>query len=158
MEERHVEENRNDYTRFDQYNEEHPDALATGDSQGKGTGTNPDGYTKPYFSPTQQPIDYTRFDTENRPSRVENKTNPGNGTDNTAREDMLRRNKYGQQSQYCPSGKFDQYAIYEGQFWSYDKPLNDRPASQIPAETSVDASISGSSNQGHRDNIGPTIM
>ena len=38
MEERHVEEVRSDYNRENVYSVTHPDALATGDAQGKGTG------------------------------------------------------------------------------------------------------------------------
>ena len=37
MEERHKEQVRSDYNRENQYNVTHPDALANGDAQGKGT-------------------------------------------------------------------------------------------------------------------------
>lgn len=143
MDERHVEENRNDYNRFNQYNESHPDALATGDAQGKGTGSNQGNYTLPHFSPTPMPIDYSRFDTENSPSRAATSTNPGNGTDNYWRNAMVERSIYGPSNQYCPGGKFETYNLYEGQYWAYDKPINDVPTSQIPTESSIEASNNG---------------
>lgn len=136
MDERHVEENRNDYNRFDKYNESHPDALATGDAQGKGTGSSQGNWSLPHFSPTPKPIDYSRFDTENSPSRAVTNTNPGNGSDNEWRNSMVGRSIYGPDNQYCPGGRFESYNLYEGQYWAYDRPLNDSPASQIPAENS----------------------
>lgn len=116
MDERHVEEVKNDYNRYDQYNEEHQDALATGDAQGKGTGNWPNGHTIPHFSPIPEPIDYSRFDTHFMITRNANHTNPGNGTDNVVRRDMIFRSKYDITNEYCPGGTFTDYNIYEGQF------------------------------------------
>lgn len=55
---------RNDYTRADEYSATHPDALATGDPQGKGTGHG--GHTH-YVPDCNKPstIDYSNFDTSN---------------------------------------------------------------------------------------------
>ena len=54
---------RNDYTLNDEYSQMHPDALATGDPQGKGTGHG--GHTH-YIPDCTRPssIDYSNFDTE----------------------------------------------------------------------------------------------
>lgn len=128
MDERHIEEMRNDYNRFDQYNLDHSDARATGDAQGKGTGNYSDGadiYTQPFFSPEPTPIDYSRFDTDYDLHRYLIDTNPGNGTDNKVRNDMIRRNKYWKIMQYCPSGVFEEYKLYEGQDYWHKKPIFD---------------------------------
>ena len=128
MDERHLEEIKNDYNRFEQYDVDHVDARATGDAQGKGTGNyseGPDEYIKPFFSPEPSSIDYSRFDTEYNLLRRRTNTNPGNGTDNTVREDMIRRNIYKKYKQYCPEGVFYEYKIYDGQTYPFNRPIYD---------------------------------
>lgn len=56
---------RNDYTRVDEYNDRHPDALATGDPLGKGTGHGGHTHSVPDCTKPSQAPDYSNFDTEN---------------------------------------------------------------------------------------------
>lgn len=55
---------RNDYTRVDEYSALHPDALSTGDPQGKGTGHGGHTHSTPDCNKPSS-IDYSNFDTEN---------------------------------------------------------------------------------------------
>lgn len=55
---------RNDYTRNNEYSGSHPDALATGDPQGKGTGHGGHLHSVPDCT-RPSTIDYRNFDTEN---------------------------------------------------------------------------------------------
>lgn len=53
---------RNDYTRNDVYSATHPDALSTGDPQGKGTGHGGHTHSVPDCTKPSS-IDYSNFDT-----------------------------------------------------------------------------------------------
>ena len=100
MDERHREELRNTYGQTNVYDENHQDARATGDEQGKGTGSDygPNDYTRPYFIPGMiHTIDYRRFDTNHD-------SGAGNGTDNAKRDIQTNRSKYSANNQYCPDG------------------------------------------------------
>ena len=55
---------RNDYTRNEEYSAIHPDALATGDPQGKGTGHGGHLHSIPDCT-APSTISYQNFDTEN---------------------------------------------------------------------------------------------
>jgi hypothetical protein len=55
---------RNDYTRNDEYNARHQDALSTGDPQGKGSGHGGHTHSTPDCTKPSS-IDYSNFDTEN---------------------------------------------------------------------------------------------
>ena len=55
---------RNDYTRNEEYSAIHPDALATGDPQGKGTGHGGHLHSIPDCT-APSTINYSNFDTEN---------------------------------------------------------------------------------------------
>lgn len=55
---------RNDYTRNDEYNARHQDALATGDPLGKGSGHGGHTHSTPDCTKPSS-IDYSNFDTEN---------------------------------------------------------------------------------------------
>ena len=55
---------RNDYNKFDEYNETHPDALSNGDPQGKGTGYGGHTHSIPNCNLPTSMIDYSNFDTE----------------------------------------------------------------------------------------------
>ena len=55
---------RNDYTRNEEYSAMHPDALATGDPQGKGTGHGGHLHSIPDCT-APSTISYSNFDTEN---------------------------------------------------------------------------------------------
>ena len=56
---------RNDYTRVDEYWAGHPDALATGDPLGKGTGHGGHTHSVPDCNKPSS-IDYSNFDTSDR--------------------------------------------------------------------------------------------
>ena len=55
---------RNDYSKFDEYNETHPDALSNGDPQGKGTGYGGHTHSIPDCNLPTSMINYSNFDTE----------------------------------------------------------------------------------------------
>ena len=54
---------RNDYTRFDEYSETHPDALSNGDPQGKGSGYGGHTHSVPNCDLPKGMIDYSSIDT-----------------------------------------------------------------------------------------------
>lgn len=56
---------RNDYQRVDEYNAQHPDALATNDPQGKGTGHGGHTHTLPDCT-KKSSIEYSNFDTSTK--------------------------------------------------------------------------------------------
>lgn len=94
MEERHNEIVRNFYTISDEYNVLHPNALATGDSHGKGTG-HPGGakIILPNCNGKLGYIDYSNWDTAIS-------SHAGNDVDNRARETALARSLYNQEKEY----------------------------------------------------------
>jgi len=111
MDARHVMETRSDYTRVNQYSETHPDALATGDRQGKGTGHAGHGHWLPHCTSQIGVFDYSNFDTAIT-------SHAGNDMDNEARNIALTRSLYG------PTNAYNQGAnavdtsmnVLEGQF------------------------------------------
>ena len=56
---------RNDYNVNDPYSERHPDALSTGDPQGKGTGSGGHTHSVPNCNLPISLMDYSNFDTSN---------------------------------------------------------------------------------------------
>ena len=54
---------RNDYTKVDEYSLLHPDALSSGDPQGKGTGNGGHVHSVPDHSKPTTMIDYSNFNT-----------------------------------------------------------------------------------------------
>ena len=61
--ERNTEITRNDYTKADVYSSIHPDALSTGDPQGKGSGHGGHTHSIPNCSLPKTLMDYSNFDT-----------------------------------------------------------------------------------------------
>lgn len=110
MEERHNEIVRNDYNRENIYNELHPNARATGDSKGKGTGQ-PGGLKvlKPNCNGVLNVIDYSNFDTAIS-------SGAGNDTDNEARNRALTRSLYNEQNIYSAKLVDTTANIREGQY------------------------------------------
>lgn len=110
MEERHEEIVRNDYNKNDVYSAAHPNALATGDSKGKGTGY-PGGakILLPNCNGTLNVIDYSNYDTD--PS-----SGAGNNTDNEARNSAMARSLYNQAYKYSAALLDTSANISEGQY------------------------------------------
>lgn len=110
MEERHKEIVRNDYNREDIYTALHPNALATGDTKGKGTG-HPGGakILLPNCSGMLNVIDYSNYDTD--PS-----SGAGNSTDNEARNVAMARSLYNQSNKYSKLLVNTWANIREGQY------------------------------------------
>jgi len=54
---------RNDYTRFEEYSETHPDALSTGDPLGKGSGNGGHLHSIPNCDLPKGMMDYSNIDT-----------------------------------------------------------------------------------------------
>ena len=110
---RHEQIVRNDYSAENIYDENHPDARATGDQWGKGTGDNDDlTYEKPDFIPGMNHIiSYKKLNTDP-------KSHAGNNVDNNYREKMTIRNTYSIDKQYCPEGvaPYSDFDISEIQF------------------------------------------
>lgn len=110
MDARHEMETRSDYNRLNQYSANHPDALATGDRQGKGTGHGGHGDWLPHCTSQIGMFDYSNFDTALS-------SGAGNDLDNQARNEMLTRSLY---SPNNPYGKVDTTLnVLEGQFVIY---------------------------------------
>lgn len=86
---------RNDYTIHEEYNATHPDALATGDPLGKGTGHG--GHTH-YTPDCTRPssIDYSNFDTENAGGQYDIEGRNGVGGKNFLKNISV----YNEQNQY----------------------------------------------------------
>lgn len=97
---------RSDYNEDNQYSETHPDALADGDSRGKGTGSAGHGDWLPDPNAPANLFNYSNFDTS-----IE--SNPGNDVDNEM------RNKAMVKSLYDPTHPYGDIAITsrEGQYF-----------------------------------------
>ena len=110
MEERHVEIVRNDYNKDNIYTELHPNARATGDSKGKGTGQ-PGGmkFITPNCNGVIGVIDYSNYDTALT-------SKPGNDADNLARQKALARSIYNQDAPYEARMLNTTANIREGQY------------------------------------------
>ena len=110
MEERHEEIVRNDYNRENIYTELHPNARSTGDSKGKGTG-HPGGMKvlRPNCSGVLNVIDYSNYDTAIS-------SEPGNNTDNEARNKALVRSLYNMDKKYSAELIDTSSNIREGQY------------------------------------------
>lgn len=111
MEQRHIQNAKQDYTRNNQYNDIHPDALATGDQDGKGTGHG--GHT--HYLPDCNGIlnDFTRsrsqLDTDIR-------SGAGNCQDNSARNIMFARSVFSPVREYSKDLIDSTMNIAEGQY------------------------------------------
>ena len=92
MDERHEEIVRSDYNQYNQYSGKHPDALATGDAQGKGGVFN-----------------YSNFDTD--PD-----SGAGNDADNEARNTAMTRSLYRPTYQYSAKLVDTSANVLEGQY------------------------------------------
>lgn len=91
--ERNREQTRSDYNEANQYSVSHPDALATGDAQGKGTGHGGHGHWLPNCHGTIGAFDFSNFDTDIN-------SGAGNKADNEMRNAAMARSLYNQVNQY----------------------------------------------------------
>ena len=109
MDERHEEIVRSDYNQYNQYSGKHPDALATGDAQGKGTGHGGHSFWLPNCNGTLGVFNYSNFD-----------TNPdsgaGNNADNEARNTAMTRSLYNPTYQYSAKLVDTSANVLEGQY------------------------------------------
>ena len=110
MDARHEMIARSDYQWTNQYESSHPDALADGDWQGKGTGHPGHGH---YLPDPRQPrgLYYSNFDTD-----VD--SNAGNGNIDTPNTDNWARRQTMTRSLYNADFAYPEYndELYEGQF------------------------------------------
>ena len=84
---------RSDYNFNDQYSANHPDALSTGDSRGKGTGSTGHGDSLPDCNAPINVFNYSNFDTSYE-------SHPGNNVDNEARNKAMVKSKYSAANPY----------------------------------------------------------
>ena len=109
IEERHEEIVRNDYTRDNQYSSTHPNALATGDEKGKGTGHGGHTYFLPNCNGPMGVFDYSNFD-----------TNPASGaggkTDNETRKVAMARSVFNAENAYSAKIVDTTKNVREGQY------------------------------------------
>lgn len=84
IERRQEELVRNDYTREEEYNATHPDAISDGDPQGKGSGYGGHTHYVPDCTKPESLIDYSNFDTHS--------TNIGGSYDINGRNGVGGRN------------------------------------------------------------------
>lgn len=109
IEERHIEIVRSDYTRDNQYSGTHPDALATGDWQGKGTGHGGHTFWLPNCNGQMGVFNYSNFDTS--PD-----SKAGNDADNEARKIAMARSVYNSDYQYTAALVDTIANVREGQY------------------------------------------
>ena len=109
MDERHDELVRNDYTVNNYYSATHPDAIANGDSRGKGTQHGGHQFWLPNCNGTLGMFNYSNFDTN--PT-----SGAGNNTDNEARNIAMTRSLYDYERQYSAKLVDTSANILEGQY------------------------------------------
>lgn len=109
MDERHEEIVRNDYNIDNKYSATHPDAIADGDSRGKGTSHGGHGFWLPNCSGSLGTFNYSNFDTA--PS-----SGAGNNTDNEARNTAMTRSLYNPEYQYSAKLVDTSANVLEGQY------------------------------------------
>lgn len=109
MDARHEQIVRSDYNKDNQYNASHPDALATGDAQGKGTGSSGHGHWLPDCNAEPNVFRYDNFDTDIS-------FGAGNDADNAARNEMLARSLYNQDRIYDANAIDTSANVAEGQY------------------------------------------
>ena len=115
IEQRHISQARSEYTRGDnEYSETHPNALATGDARGKGTGGGGMSFWLPDCSSfiTAGLVSQFRFDDFD--TALE--SNPGNSTDQEARRTSLARSMYNGETQYSAQLIDTSANVREGQY------------------------------------------
>lgn len=109
IEQRHISLARSDYNRENQYSATHPDALADGDVQGKGTGHSGHGFWLPNCNSAINVFNYSNFDTAVS-------SGAGNVTDNEARATSLARSMYNAENPYTSSLVNTELNVLEGQY------------------------------------------
>lgn len=109
IDERHNEIVRSDYQSTNQYSGTHPDALATGDAQGKGTGHGGHTFWLPDCSGTLGIFNYSNFDTN--PT-----SGAGNNVDNETRNTAMARSLYNYENQYSARIIDTTLNVREGQY------------------------------------------
>ena len=110
IEERNKEKVRSDYNSDNQYSATHPNALATGDKHGKGTGHKGHTFWLPNCSGSIGIINYSNFDTS-----VE--SGAGNSDDNNARKVALTRSLYSNENPYSSKLIDTTENIKDGQYF-----------------------------------------
>jgi len=106
---RHEQIVRNEYNNENQYNASHPNALATGDAKGKGTGSQGHGFWLPDCEAQPNVFRYDNFDTD--PS-----SGAGNNVDNERRNESMVRGLYNYEHPYDASAIDTSANVAEGQF------------------------------------------
>ena len=109
IQERNEEIVRSDYQRYNQYSATHPDSLATGDAQGKGTGHGGHSHWLPNCNGTLGIINYSNFDTN--PA-----SGAGNNVDNETREVAMARSLYNYENAYSARIVDTTLNLREGQY------------------------------------------
>ena len=101
---------KNDYTRKDEYSETHPDALSTGDPNGKGTGNGAHTHSIPDCNASSS-INYNNFDTNGGGGSYD--INGRNGVG--GRVFLQNISLYNEASDYCGTAIDTSANVSEGQ-------------------------------------------
>ena len=109
IEARHEQMVRSDYNPENQYNENHPDARATGDAQGKGTGHGGHTHWLPNCEAEPNVFRYDNFDTDPL-------SNAGNNVDNDSRNASFVRSLYNPEHPYSADEIDTSANVAEGQY------------------------------------------
>ena len=109
IEGRHEMMVRSYYTRDNQYSATHPNALATGDAKGKGTGHKGHTFWLPDCNGTLGVFDYSNFDTAIS-------SGAGNNADNEARKTALARSMVNAENIYSAKLVDTSKNVREGQY------------------------------------------
>lgn len=104
---------RNDYTRHEEYNETHPDALSTGDPLGKGSGNGGHTHSIPDCNRPSGMIDYSNFDTHSEKIGGSYDINGRNG--NGGRDFLKAISKYNSEHQYGVNSVDTTLNVQDGQ-------------------------------------------
>ena len=110
IDERKKELVRSEYTADNQYSVTHPNAMATGDKKGKGTGHKGHTFWLPNCNGSLGVINYSNFDTD-----IE--SGAGNSDDNTARNTAMARSLYNPEHPYSEKLIDTSENVKEGQYF-----------------------------------------
>lgn len=111
IKERHNEIIRSDYNKENQYSATHPDALATGDWQGKGTGAGGRQHSLPDCTSFTGASVFKFDDFDTAPS-----SHAGNNKDNEKREESFVRSLYTAENNYYNRVIDTSANVREGQY------------------------------------------
>ncbi len=115
---RHEMQARSDYNAENPYSETHPDALSTGDPQGKGSGNGGHTFYLPDCTKPTNMIDYSNFDTRDF-EHIGGQYDIEGYKGRAGRREMMARSFYNEEAPYGHEYVNTELNREEGQYSSY---------------------------------------